>query len=293
MFSRDFPSLRLQWDSTSINAFQKDPVEYYYRYVEGWTEPEPNINLVWGTCWDACTKRYHNTNSCKEAVELAIDLANEHDLDQVAAESNKANKKNLATLIRSVVWYDEWFVEMEPYKPLPLEKDKYKIELPITAPTGEPYYMIVNFDQLAEDEYLNKIVVERKSTTTTLSPHYFQQYDPSVQINTYDWAAAELFGTSGLMVEAVQTAVGFSRFDTHTVWRNNAQREHWLNCLIYTIKQAEKLAISGAWHDAMNLGTQRWESFYRNMERKPQAMWEGMLNVELEKRSPWNPMEDI
>ncbi len=303
IFSPKYPTLRLVWDATSLNALMKDPLAYYWRYVEGWRNPAPSIDLLWGKAWDKCMAYYHSKRTRMvhddSAIELtvwfAINYAQKIGLDEVAAEApkDKGRKKCLATLIRALVWYDAEFGSYELYRPVMTEPRQAKQWLGINAPCGNPYVMVGNYDEVVQETHSeSRLVVERKSTTQTPGPWYWLDYDPSVQVNTYDWLAAQSEKISGVLLEAVQCGIGFARFAHHPVYRTGQQRAHWLQTMQFWVKFAEQIAMAGDWDVAMNLATQRWDSIPRNIERRSPAVWQGLLRTELQKAEPWNPLED-
>ena len=302
IFSTEYPTLRLVWDSTSLNAFMSDPLDYYWRYVQGWRDPEKSIDLLWGTAWDKSAGMYHQTRGAgfnsEKALEatvwFAIGHAQKVDLDQAAADApkDKGRKKNLATLIRALVWYDAEFGDYALFEPISTEPRLGKCELGITSPDGQKYLMVGNYDEIVREPDTGKLmVVERKTTTQAFSQYYWLDYDPSVQINTYDWLVAQENKIAGVLLEGCQTGIGFTRFAHRPVYRTPQQRGHWLHVMRFWIKFAEQIAMADDWDIAMNLATQRWESVTRNIERRSPAVWDGLLQVELEKRDPWNPLE--
>ena len=226
---------------------------------------------------------------------FAINYAQKINLDAVAAEApkDKGRKKCLATLIRALVWYDAEFGDYSLYRPVMTEPRQAKQWLGINAPDGNPYTIVGNYDEVVDDWTGNQhLVVERKSTTQTMGPHFWLDYDPSVQVNTYDWLAAQSEKIGGVLLEAVQCGIGFNRLGYHTVYRTGQQRAHWLQTMQFWVKFAEQIAMAGDWDVAMNLATQRWDSIPRNIERRSPAIWEGLLRTELEQAAPWNPLED-
>ncbi len=292
VFSEKNPELRLVWDATTLAAFMCDPLSYYWKYVQGYRSLEPSIDLLWGTAWDKSMAHYHLARSrvdrlqaIESTVAFAIAHAKKVGLDAVAAENKrKHNKKNLSTLIRSIVWYDDEHGDYEFYKPV------FENPTQLCRHLVDDYYVVGNFDQIVRDRNTGKrLVVERKSTDVCIGQRYWQTYDPSVQVNVYDWLLSVEHNTQGVLLEAVQTAVGFSRFDYHTVYRTAEQRNHWESVMRYYIGLASDLAASGDWKVAMNIGAQRWESVTRDIQRRTPMVWSGMLETEMVKRPIWDP----
>lgn len=308
VFSKQNPTVRLVWDPTTLAAFMLDPLSYYWKYVQGWRSREPSIDVLWGRVWDKCMSFYHHyraervhnlvrQQATEATIAFAIEYARKIDLDAVAAESKyKARKKNLATLTRSIVWYDDELGDYEFYEPVIAQPTRVVAPLNMTTLAGEPYHVASNFDQVVRSrETGHLMVVERKSTTDTISKNYWLQFDPSVQTSTYDWAAVAAHSVpgalSGVTMEAVQTVVGFSRFAHHDIIRTPQQRTYWERTMRFWIRRAEEIALADDWEVAWNVAGQRWESTVRNIQRRSPAVWEGLLRTEMVQREPWNPLE--
>ena len=299
LFSKKYPELRLVWDATCLNQFMRDPLVYYWKYVLGYREKHKSLALEWGTAWDKAAADYHFNRSDienrDEALCVTIDNAINHchkaGIDELAKYDKAGNKKNTQTLVRALVWFDKWIGDYDRYKPLISIPTTQIQSLDIKAPCGSDYILVGNFDQVAESFDGTKVVVERKTTTQTISSYFWLDYDPSVQTNTYDMMAANLFGTSGVIMEGLQTAVGFSRFDHHYVGRTNLQRKHWLKCIKHQIRLAEAHAQAGDWSSAMNPATQRWDNFHRSLQRLSPVTWETELKLNCEKAEVWNPLK--
>ena len=182
------------------------------------------------------------------------------------------NARTRYTLIRGLVWSLEALgtdiltpfefpdgtlgIELSWRVPLPLEYIDYDklaalIKLGVRK-SGEQYsaYLLCgHFDGLVNfqgDVY----VLERKTTKQTLKSFFFKNYSPDVQISTYALAADLIYQTldvRGVIVEALQTAVSFSRFLRQPIKRTPEQRSEFLEEVIYYIKKAEEYAESGVY----------------------------------------------
>ena len=302
IFSESIPTLRLVWDATTLAAVMLDPLTYYWKYVQGYRSREPSVDLLWGTAWDQSMAYYHNLRerhdrkrALEESIAFAIEHARKVDLDAVAAESKyKARKKNLATLIRSLVWYGDEHGDYDIYEPYFAQPTQVRLPLPITTLDGEQYWMVANYDQIVRDRIDGRLLVgERKTTTDTIGAKYWEQFDPCVQTSVYDWACSQSTAEPivGVLMEAVQTVVGFSRFAHHEIRRTPQQRALWEKTMCYWIRQAEYIARDDCWEVAANVAGQRWESATRRIQRRSPAVWEGLLKSEMIKREPWNPLE--
>jgi hypothetical protein len=171
----------------------------------------------------------------------------------------------------------------------------YALPLPFKAYTGENYILTGYFDEFVQDtEEGDYWVLERKHTTRTISDYYFYTYNPSVQIFTYDLVGSIMLPGKqlrGVIVEALQTAVTFSRPERHEIRRTPLQREHWAGVIEYWIRRAEQDARENSWHFAMNTEASSFDSVYKEIQRRDPSSWRGLLDTDLVKRPLWNPLE--
>lgn len=316
-FSKHQPGLRLVWDATSLTAFMRDPLSYYWSYVLGY-RTEPGISIVWGKTWHESRAvllgEFAAGRSKGQALEVAINhaikLADKWDLQRLAAEdTRKRETHNLYTILRALVWYaDQFLTPLDPYKlyrfkdgrpalevsfayllPHPLSPDR-----PLRARTGEEYVLAGNLDAIFQSKDSgDAFVVESKSTVKTLGPYFYRDYDPSVQLNTYA-AVRDLMlpghEVGGVIIEAVQTAKTLSRFERHPVYRTRKQNEQWLRTLAYWIGQAENMAVLHDWENAFNPASSSWWNDYREIANSTPESWYPKLRTVAERREPWNPL---
>ena len=317
------PSLRIAWDATALKAYMRDPLAYYWQYVQGYQSVITPAPLLWGTLWHEVTRRFKQTLYESRAkrgalapgeigelltdrdqalligVQEAIALATAANMNDVAASGRKGDLKtrNLYTLIRSLIWWEAEYrdddVEVVSHEGKPLLEQHFTVPLGMKASTGEDYLLCGSWDEVVEDED-GQFILERKSTTTTLSDYYFLQFDPDVQIYTYDLVGSFMLPDNplkGVVVEACQTVVGFSRFMRHEVFRTPEQRKRWLATLKYWIDRAEQDALNASWTLAMNCEASIFESAYKQVQRRTPSHWKSMLESEMERRPLWNPLQ--
>jgi len=92
-------------------------------------------------------------------------------------------------------------------------------------------------------------VMDRKTTGQTLSPHYFKQFTPDNQMSLYAIAAEVIYQVpvKGIIIDAAQIAVGFTRFERGMVYRSPAEVGEWLNDLEHWLRLAERYAEEEYW----------------------------------------------
>ena len=295
-FSTQNPHLRLQWSAHSLGQFMNCPLSYYW--AQRWGSPGKQAPLLWGNAWDYTMAHYWGHGAdLREGLRAANRYALDNRLDAIAA-GERDNIRTHMSLLRSVVWYDQEYQDQTLYEPDPgLVQDASQVELivPLTAPdrgeqlvayTGEPYSIYLRLDHVMRRTYdRNLLVVDWKSTTRGLNQLYWLDLDPGVQVQTYDlfasqWAKQRGERLHGVLLDAVQIGVGYSRFDRHEVHRTPAHRAHWHRVVVQYILHAEARAKLGDWELWANPATQKWETVYRKAMRRAPVLWDSVLRAE-------------
>lgn len=153
--------------------------------------------------------------------------------------------KNRRTLLRSIVWYFEHYRD-DPIKPLLLADGKPAVELSFRFDTGEtfsdgtPIYFSGHLDLLGEMGSA-LYILDHKTAGSTLTSYYFDRYSPDNQMSMYTFAGKVITGREvrGVIIDAAQIAVGFTRFSRGFANRSPAQLEEWFQDTITAIRQAE------------------------------------------------------
>ena len=158
-------------------------------------------------------------------------------------------KKTRETAIRALVWYLDAH-EHDNLKTVTLQNGKAAVEmsfrypLDMYTPNGTQYLLCGHLDRVAD---LNGLVyiVDIKTTKSTLSSYFFQQFSPNNQMSFYSVAAKVVYGdyVHGVIVDGIQAAVGFNRFGRSIAHRSPGLQEEWLTQAMGWIKQAEEMAI--------------------------------------------------
>lgn len=306
------PNLRLVFDSTCLSALMCDPLTYHWRYNMGWRIPGTALALLWGTLWHEGVGRLHaaweagtpRDEAVRSTVAYVLAAAKREGLDAIAAEApDKERKtKNAFTLARALVWYDcEWRGQYRTYRlddgtlaiehrfcvPL-LDRDGNQL----TASTGEGYWLSGSMDQVVVDEVGRMWLLERKTTGNTMGLAFWSKYNPSPQVNTYAAVGARLFGdkVAGVMLEGLQTAVGFSRFDWHEVTRTPGCHAAWMDTVVWWVRLAERLAVEDKWIQAVNLAYPYHATTFKRIFQAPAHLWEQLLAMHCERGEIWNPL---
>jgi hypothetical protein len=207
--------------------------------------------------------------------------------------------KNRETLVRSVIWYLDQFKD-DPAATLILANGKPAVELsfrmeldwgPEDHSASQPYILCGHLDRVV-DFGGQKYVMDRKTTGSSPTPHYFDGFAPDNQMSIYTLAARVQFSTpvAGVIIDAAQIAVGFTRFQRGFTYRTEAQLEEWLADARYWFAQAEGFAEKGHWPMNDKSCSMYGGCTFRKICSKSPEVRERFLESDFERR-PWNPLE--
>ena len=260
-FSLKAPTLQLAWDSTSIGRLKTCPRYYYFTMIRGFNSLTDNPHLIFGQLYHAALEGYDrakfNGASHEESTLLAVKYALTASWDSKKRRpwtSNDPNKNRL-TLLRSVVWYLDKFKD-DPFQTVRLANGKPAVELSFrfeaegieNTLSGESFILCGHLDRLATmNEQI--FIVDRKTTKATLDENYFDQYSPDNQFSLYSMAGKIVYNTTiqGIVVDAAQVAVTFTRFARGLIPRTNSMLDAWYKDLSYWLKLAQFFSDSNYW----------------------------------------------
>lgn len=230
-------------------------------------------------------------------------------------DSGESTQKNRFTLLRSIVWYLDDF-QNDPATTViaedgtPLVERSIRMELDwgpvgwvpdpetkaaILAEGGtpnQPYILCAHLDRVVN--FLGgTYVMDHKTTKMGLGEYYFDQYEPNNQMSCYTLLGKVVFHSPirGVIIDAMQVAVGFSRSGRGITYRTDAQIAEWLGDLKVWFSLAESFARKGHW--PMN-DTACFNCAFNHHDSKICAkdpgVRESFLKSHFNKDKPWNPL---
>src|SRR5580698_9044747 len=240
-FSPEKPNHQLAWDSTSLGSLKRCPRYYYYNIVEGYVGRAESVHLRFGSEYNNAIVTYHKCRAAgqtdEEATLSALRYALEHTWDNVLNRPWTSDEptKNRETLIRSIIWYLDRFAD-DPLETLRLANGEAAVELPFrlhleqtSALTGEEYLLCGYLDRVVTFQGLTWIT-DFKTSKYALDANYFKNWSPSTQMSQYDFAGSIIMPSSigGVIVDAAQLGVTFTRNQRGNATRTPALREEWV-----------------------------------------------------------------
>lgn len=261
-FSLSNPSMQLYWDSTSLSALKACPRRYQYSIIEGWQGRGEAPDLLFGIGFHAAIERNDHSRaqgaSWQEGMRSAMRYVLESTWDPAKQKPLwiGTNHKNRETLLRTVVWYLlQWETSDDPLETIILSNGKPAVELSFRIPlditlSGETAWLCGHLDKLARLRETEDIYIcDKKTTKHALDENYFANYSPDNQMSGYAFGgrASYHLPIKGLVIDAAQVGVTFTRFQRGFIDRTPAQLEEWYYDLRYWLSQAESFAKSGYW----------------------------------------------
>jgi len=264
-FSTVLPTLQLAWDSTSLGLLKECPRKYQLTMgsaVEpGWSPRTESVHLRFGIEVHDARRIYDYArtqgNSHDDALDDAVShtLCSTYDYDLMRPWFSDHKEKNRFTLLRTIVWYLDEYGPNDPLQTVTLANGKPAVELSFRMQTdirigGEPVTLCGHMDRLAVASFDQRTyIADIKTTGSTLGTDYFSKFSPDNQFSLYSFASKVVYSqpVAGLIVDAAQIAVTFSRFQRGLVPRHQAQLDEWYSDLGIWLEQAESFARRGHW----------------------------------------------
>ena len=260
-FSSLLPTLQTQVNSSSLGPFKQCPRRYYYEIVRGLRTRERQIDLEFGTLFHTFTEHYDrlrlggepHSHALESTIELALRATWNSELHRPMVFDH--SQKNRMGLIRTLVWYLDRYGEND-LELLILPDGSPALELSFafdsgyaSQETGEPIQFIGKLDKLVR---LNdKIyILDRKTTRSGLGTRYFERYSPDNQFSLYSLAGRIICSleVQGLIADAVQVGMDFSRFERALVPRPLEILEEWLfEATSWWLPFMDRCASEGYW----------------------------------------------
>jgi hypothetical protein len=203
---------------------------------------------------------------------------------------DKASLKSRENLVRTVVWYLSKFKDDPAKTKMHPVTGKPMVELHFQFEIEKGYSLCGYLDRVVEFQE-QPFVMDRKTTTSTLGSYYFDQYDPDNQMSLYTVASQIAFHTpvKGVIVDAAQIAVGFSRFVRSFVFKTADQIDEWMKDLMVWLRQAEMYAEADYWPQNDKSCHKYGGCAFREICSKSPSVRDRFLDTHFE-RQPWNPL---
>lgn len=317
-------NIQYAFDSTSLGLFKTCPRLYQYTMIDGYASKFESIHLRFGIEYHTALQEYDiaraNGVDHEAAIHDTIASLIRRTNDWHVDGTTKAGKyKNPKTILSLVVDYLDHFGANDPATTFILADGRPAVELSFRfeleqGPTPDflprkydketdtlqsvpqPYILCGHLDRVVEFNG-QLLVLDRKTTTTTLSDSYFNQYEPSNQMSLYTLAGAVVLGqpVRGVIIDAAQVLLEKpNRFVRGFTYRTPDQLTEWMTDLSIILASAESCAIANYWPQNDTACDKFGGCRFRGICSKSPQVRETFLNADftkLEAQDRWNPLK--
>jgi hypothetical protein len=254
--------LQFAWDSTCLGLLKTCPRLYQLTIIEGWGSRDESIHLRFGIEYHAALELFdrlmaEEDHDREAAIYIVLQKTHLRTADWFPDQSTKAGRyKNRVTLLGLILDYLDHF-DPDPAETYiktdgtPAVELSFRFELDWgpKSSLAQPYLLSGHLDRVVtfNDQLL---VMDRKTTTTTLSPYYFAQYEPHNQITLYTLAGRIILNTPirGVVIDAAQILLEKpNQFARGFTYRTDDQLDEWLDDLKILLRTNEFYTETNHW----------------------------------------------
>lgn len=313
-------NIQYAYDSTSLGLLKTCPRLYQYTMIDGYVSKGESIHLRFGIEYHQTLQDYDIARatgiSHEDAVHDAISDLVRRTHDWSVDETAKPGKyKNRSTVVSLVLDYLDHYVD-DPAETYIKSDGKPAVELSFRfeldwgpesnnnqhgssidgeGAGGHPYLLAGHLDRVVtfNDQLF---VMDHKTTVTTPSQYYFDQYEPHNQMTLYTLAGQMVLGApiKGVIVRAAQILLEKeNRFVSGFTFRTADQLDEWLADLKIHLANAERYAIDNYWPMNDTACDKFGGCKFRGVCSKSPSVREIYLKSDFEQldlESRWNPL---
>jgi len=259
--------LQYAFDSTSLEALKRCPRYYQYTMIDNWQLRGDAIHLRWGQEFHYAIEDYERSRAARlthddSVFDTVRALVGRIEGWEPTPKTKSEELKSKDNLLRTVVWYLDHY-ENDAAETVILANGKPAVELsfafeldfetgdytgPTQAPNGKPYLLCGHLDKVVRFSG-DLFVMDHKTTTSTPGAYFFDNFNPHNQMTVYTIASQTIMKSpiKGVIIDAVQIAVGFSRPVRGITYRTNDQLEEWLGDTQRWLRAAARYAEEAFW----------------------------------------------
>jgi hypothetical protein len=315
--SFDDDGVQFAWDATSLSNYEKCPRYYQYVNLLGYQPKDKSVHLIFGGLYAAALEHYYKyltegmsvDDATLAVVRSAMVETWEYDTEptgegdegypdgvNIIRGSGKPwdsmhSTKTRETLIRSIVWYLDHFAD-DATEILYSDDGKPGVEYSFALPLDNDIIWCGHIDRLVSyngDPY----VMDQKTSGSTISSRFFKQFTPDIQMSGYTYAGKVIFNlpVKGVIIDAAQIAVGFTRFERGFVHRTEDQLDEWLdNSMLNILRAREDTSDNRFPMNRQSCGNYGGCQF-RDVCSASKSHSKRLLAADFVQRPRWDPME--
>lgn len=245
----DDSGIQWAWDATSLTLADTCLRKYFYVIQQGWHSKLLSVHLRFGAVYATALEHYYKhiaLGATKDealllVVREALELTWDRNEDGTGApwDSDDPNK-NRPNLIRSIIWYADTF-ENEQITVIKKSDGTPAVEYSFALPVDNDIIFAGHIDRMVEYAH-NPYVMDQKTTKRAVTARYFDEFKPDMQMSMYTFAGNIIYNlpVKGVIIDAAQVMVGFTRFERGFTFRSQPELQEWYDSVMYTIEAAQK-----------------------------------------------------
>jgi len=248
--------MQFAWDGTSLDCAQTCPRKYYYTMIRGLRPQHKSVHLLFGGLYASALEHFYKHRAAGMEIEEATvavvreALVNSWDYETGLAMIFDDAKKTRITLIRTIVWYIEEFAREteDGLRTYHLQDGSPAVELSFQLEINEDILYCGHLDRVVQMG-THVYVMDQKTTGGTVGTYYFQYFSPNNQMSGYSFAGQTVLHSPvrGVIIDAAQIAVNFTRFERGITTRSKDQIEEWLETALETISRTRAYSAAQKW----------------------------------------------
>lgn len=247
----DASGIQFAWDSTSIKLAETCLRKYEYRMIHGWTREDKSVHLLFGGWYAAALERYYKLraegmsydDATNEVVSQALYETWHYDEEgqSIGPWVSDHNTKTRENLIRTIVWYLDQFGDEDTMRTVINSEGTPLVEHTFALDADNGIILSGHLDRVVEYAG-HPYVQDQKTTGSTITARFFDQFSPDTQMSLYTFAGQAIFGipVKGVVIDGAQIAVGFTRFERGFTFRTEPQLNEWYDGAMRTIELAQR-----------------------------------------------------
>ena len=202
------------------------------------------------------------------------------------------NLKTRENLIRTIIWYFEQFAD-DSCKTLTLSDGSPMVEHSFKLEVDNGIVFCGHLDRGVE--FAGKpYIQDQKTSKSTITANYFKSFNPDTQISgMYPFAGRAIFHIPfrGMMIDAAQIAVGFSRFERGFIPVDESSLNEWYDDSMYRIEEVN-LAVKNNYFPRNRSSCSKYAGCeFREICSKSPHVRPNFLKANFIQGSPWDPMK--
>lgn len=289
--------IQFAWDSTSIKLVETCMYKYKLKMIDGWQPRRKSVHLLFGGWYATALEHYYKHRALGDTLDEALEkvvleaLLSTWDSETASPWLSDHNTKTRENLIRTIIWYVDEFAD-DPVEVYMKADGTPAVEFSFSFEATPDIFLSGHIDRLVKysDSYY---VMDQKTTGSTLTGMFFDSFDPDTQMSLYTMAGQVIYDkpVRGVIIDAAQIAVGFSRFLRGFTFRDPAKIDEWYATTLDRIKLAQDQTAEGKFPMNPSACGNFGGCEFRSICSKSPHVREAFLAGDFVKGERWDPLK--